>query len=121
MEQTSAFNKTKIVATVGPATNSKEMLIELIKAGVDVFRLNFSHGTHEGHMKVIRAIREIREEMGSNVCILQDLQGPKIRTNQVENGEVLVEPGKILKITLRRYGRHQRVHQHFVPNQCPLM
>ncbi len=99
MEQTSAFNKTKIVATVGPATNSKEMLIELIKAGVDVFRLNFSHGTHEGHMKVIRAIREIREEMGSNVCILQDLQGPKIRTNQVENGEVLVEPGKILKIT----------------------
>ena len=99
MEQTFAFNKTKIVATVGPATNSKDMLVELVKAGVDVFRLNFSHGTHEGHMKVIQAIREIRQEMNSHVCILQDLQGPKIRTNKVENDEVFVEPGKLLTIT----------------------
>ena len=99
MEQTFAFNKTKIVATVGPATNSKEMLIELVKAGVDVFRLNFSHGTHEGHMKVIQAIREINDEMDTHVCILQDLQGPKIRTNQVENDEIFVEPGQPLIIT----------------------
>ena len=99
MEHTFAFNKTKIVATVGPASNSKEMLIELVRAGVDVFRLNFSHGTHEGHMKVIQAIREINEEMDTNVCILQDLQGPKIRTNKVENDEIFVEPGQSLIIT----------------------
>ena len=99
MEHIFAFNKTKIVATVGPASNSKEMLIELVRAGVDVFRLNFSHGTHEGHMKVIRAIREINEEMDTNVCILQDLQGPKIRTNQVEDDEIFVEPDQRLTIT----------------------
>ena len=99
MEHIFAFNKTKIVATVGPATNSKEMLIELVKAGVDVFRLNFSHGTHEGHMKVIQAIREINQEMDTHVCILQDLQGPKIRTNKVEDDEIFVEPGQMLVIT----------------------
>ncbi len=99
MESTYAFNKTKIVATVGPASNSKDMLIELVRAGVDVFRLNFSHGTHEGHKKVILAIREINREMDTNVCILQDLQGPKIRTNKVENDEIFVEPGQQLLIT----------------------
>ena len=95
------FNKTKIVATVGPACNTKEMLAELINAGVDVFRLNFSHGTHEGHKKVIGFIRELNEEMGLNVCILQDLQGPKIRVNQVENDEVHIEPGQTLIISCR--------------------
>ena len=99
MESTYAFNKTKIVATVGPASNSKDMLIELVKAGVDVFRLNFSHGTHEGHKKVIQAIREINREMDTNVCILQDLQGPKIRTNKVADDEIFVEPGQQLIIT----------------------
>ena len=99
MKSTYAFNKTKIVATIGPASNSKDMLIELVKAGVDVFRLNFSHGTHEGHRKVIQAIRDINREMDTNVCILQDLQGPKIRTNKVENDEILVEPGQQLIIT----------------------
>ncbi len=93
------FNKTKIVATVGPACNSKEMLTELIKAGVNVFRLNFSHGSHEVHKKVIGYIREINEEMDTNVSILQDLQGPKIRTNEVENGEIQVEAGQNLTIT----------------------
>ncbi|MGB3852537.1 MAG: pyruvate kinase [Tunicatimonas sp.] len=99
MESTYAFNKTKIVATVGPTSNSKDMLIELVRAGVDVFRLNFSHGTHEGHLRVIQAIREINQEMNTSVCILQDLQGPKIRTNKVENDEILVEPGQQLLIT----------------------
>ena len=54
-------NKTKIVATLGPATNTKEMLIELVKAGVGVFRLNFSHGNHAGHEQVIKYIREVNE------------------------------------------------------------
>ena len=97
MEQ--AFNKTKIVATVGPATNSKEMLLALAEAGVNVFRLNFSHGTHEGHLQVIKHLRALNEEKKYNLCILQDLQGPKIRTNQVENGEITVEEGDELVIT----------------------
>lgn len=99
MDSNYLFNKTKIVATVGPACNSKEMLTELVRAGVDVFRLNFSHGTHEDHKKVIDFIREINEELHTNISILQDLQGPKIRTNEVENGEIFVEPGQKLTIT----------------------
>ena len=60
-----SFNKTKIVATVGPASNSKEMLRALIKEGVDVFRFNFSHGTHEDHLKVIQIVRELNKELGT--------------------------------------------------------
>ncbi|MFP4091090.1 MAG: pyruvate kinase [Cyclobacteriaceae bacterium] len=101
MDSNIVFNKTKIVATVGPACSTKEMLTELVRAGVDVFRLNFSHGTHEGHKKVIKFIREINEEQGSNVCILQDLQGPKIRVNKIENDEVIIEPGQNLVITCK--------------------
>jgi pyruvate kinase len=81
-----AFNRTKIVATVGPASNSKEMLRELMKAGVNVFRLNFSHGTHEGHQEVVKFVRELNEELDMSVSLLQDLQGPKIRVGEVEKG-----------------------------------
>lgn len=101
MDSNIVFNKTKIVATVGPACNTKEMLTELVRSGVDVFRLNFSHGTHEDHKKVIHFIREINDELGTNVCILQDLQGPKIRVNMVENDEVQIEAGQELVITCK--------------------
>lgn len=85
--------KTKIIATVGPACNTKEKLWELVQSGVNVFRLNFSHGSHEVHASVIKAIREINQEHGANVSILQDLQGPKIRTDEVENNGVDLVPG----------------------------
>ncbi len=98
MDSNHMFNKTKIVATVGPACNSKEMLTELVKAGVNVFRLNFSHGSHDDHKKVIDFIREINEELDTNITILQDLQGPKIRTNEMENGQIMVEAGQKLTI-----------------------
>jgi pyruvate kinase len=88
--------KTKIVATVGPASESKESLIQLAKAGVNVFRLNFSHGTHEDHLQRLITIREISQELDLNLSILQDLQGPKIRTQLVENNGVLLEAGKQL-------------------------
>lgn len=91
--------RAKIIATVGPASNNKETLIKLIKAGADVFRLNFSHGTHEDHLKVIKLIDEVNEELGTNVCKLQDLQGPKIRIGQVENGAVEIVPGQKLVIS----------------------
>ncbi|NMM49145.1 pyruvate kinase [Marinigracilibium pacificum] len=93
------FNKTKIIATVGPASNNKDMLRKLIRAGADVFRLNFSHGTHEDHKKVIDFVRELNEELGTHVALLQDLQGPKIRTQEVENGEVIIKEGDKLTIT----------------------
>jgi pyruvate kinase len=83
-------NKTKIVATIGPASNSKEKLLELMIAGVDVFRLNFSHGTHEEHQQVINHIRELNAKFGGTVAILQDLQGPKIRLREIEGGSVTV-------------------------------
>lgn len=95
-----SFNKTKIVATVGPASNSKEMLRALIKEGVDVFRLNFSHGTHEDHLKVIKYVRELNQELGSKICLLQDLQGPKIRVNEMEPN-IEIKRGQDLVITTK--------------------
>jgi pyruvate kinase len=95
-----SYNKTKIVATVGPASNSKDMLRNLIKEGVDVFRLNFSHGTHEDHGKVVKNVRELNEEMGTHVCLLQDLQGPKIRVQDMQP-DVVIERGQEFIITTR--------------------
>lgn len=83
--------KTKIVATVGPASESEEMLLALAKAGVNVFRLNFSHGSHEEHKARIEKIRKINAEHGFHCAILQDLQGPKIRVGLMENGNAGVE------------------------------
>jgi pyruvate kinase len=87
--------KTKIVATVGPASESAEMLLALAKAGVNVFRLNFSHGTHEDHLARIEKIRNLNKNHGFNCAILQDLQGPKIRVGLMEGGNagVLLEEG----------------------------
>jgi len=103
------FNKTKIVATVGPASNSKETLRALIKEGVDVFRLNFSHGLHETHLKVIQAVRELNAEMGTHVALLQDLQGPKIRVNEVTEGTELVSGQELIITTRELKGNHEIV------------
>ncbi len=92
----SYLRKTKIVATVGPASASKEMLLKLAQAGANIFRLNFSHGTHADHLLRIQAIRELNEELGLNLTILQDLQGPKIRTQMVENDGVELIAGNQL-------------------------
>lgn len=91
--------RAKIVATVGPASQSKEMLTTLARSGVNVFRLNFSHGEHSTHAEVIKRIREVNAELGTHISILQDLQGPKIRVEMVENGEVIIEDGQKLVIT----------------------
>jgi pyruvate kinase len=93
------FNKTKIVATIGPASNNREMLKQLIINGVDVFRLNFSHGSHQDHQDVLDNISSLNEELGTHVCILQDLQGPKIRIGKIENEEVFLEEGATFVIT----------------------
>lgn len=77
--------KTKIVSTIGPASRSKEMISALIEAGVNVFRLNFSHGTHDEHLEVLNIIRACAEEAALPIAVLQDLCGPKIRISAVEN------------------------------------
>lgn len=91
--------KTKIVATVGPACNSLEILLELTKAGVDIFRLNFSHGNHKEHLQVLRWIRNINKKYKKHLCIIQDLQGPKIRVGEIKNNEVELITGKKIIIT----------------------
>lgn len=101
MGHTTNSNRAKIVATLGPASRSKEVIRELIYAGVNVFRLNFSHGDHEGHAEVIEIIREVNDELKVHTSILQDLQGPKIRIGQVENGEVMIHKGQELIITTK--------------------
>ncbi|MGR3811596.1 pyruvate kinase [Jiulongibacter sp. NS-SX5] len=85
------YKKTKIVATVGPASESKEMLLKLAQAGVNVFRLNFSHGDHAEHLTRLQRIRENNTENNLKCAILQDLQGPKIRVGQMEGGNAGVE------------------------------
>src|SRR5688572_12453694 len=73
------YHRTKIVATVGPACDSYDQLLELVKTGVNVFRLNFSHGSHEDKAKIIDFIRQINKSEPYNIAILADLQGPKLR------------------------------------------
>jgi len=94
--------RTKIVATLGPATDSATRIRELMEAGVDVFRLNFSHGSHDEHARRAARIRRIARGLSANVCILQDLQGPKIRTGRLKDGQpALLAPGTRLTITTR--------------------
>src|ERR1700710_1982869 len=83
-----AQKRTKIVATVGPSCDTYEGLLSLVKAGVNVFRLNFSHGAHEDKKAVIEKIRKIIKTEPYNIAILGDLQGPKLRVGELENGRV---------------------------------
>jgi len=93
------FHRTKIVATVGPACDTYDKLLELVQAGVNVFRLNFSHGTHENKAEIISHIRKINKTEPYNISILGDLQGPKLRVGEIENGALKIEPGDILTFT----------------------
>jgi pyruvate kinase len=95
------FHKTKIVATVGPACDTYDKLLELVKAGVNVFRLNFSHGTHEDKAKIIEHIRNINLTEPYNISILGDLQGPKLRVGDIKDGALTIVPGDILTFTSR--------------------
>src|SRR6202008_3714416 len=79
---------TKIVATLGPASNTPEVLEKMIRAGVDVVRLNFSHGKAQDHIDRANMVRAIAEKVGKSVAIMADLQGPKIRVGKFENGKI---------------------------------
>ncbi|MEO0625409.1 MAG: pyruvate kinase [Bacteroidota bacterium] len=105
---------TKIVATVGPACDSYEKLLELVQAGVDVFRLNFSHGEHESKLAIIQHITRINEEFGVHISILADLQGPKLRVGKIENDGIDVVPGQILTFTNTKcIGNADRIYMSY--------
>jgi pyruvate kinase len=95
------MRRTKIVATIGPASREPETLRALIRAGVDVVRLNFSHGTREAKLATIRDVRDAAEAVGRPVAILQDLAGPKIRIGVIEHGPVALRPGSLFTLTAR--------------------
>ena len=108
--------RTKIVATVGPACETLEKLLQLAKAGVNVFRLNFSHGTHENKKEIIEHIRTINKSQPINIAILGDLQGPKLRVGDLENGQVeLVEGADIIFSTEKQIGTKDKVYVSY-PN-----
>ncbi len=94
--------KTRIIATLGPATEQPEMIERLLQAGVDVFRLNMSHGSHEAHRKNIRNIRRLAAKLRSHAAIFCDLCGPKIRVGELQNGSMELKARSVVVVTTRR-------------------
>jgi pyruvate kinase len=116
LESYHTFHRTKIVATVGPACNTYEKLLELVKAGVNVFRLNFSHGEHEEKKDIIDYIRRINRNEKTNVAILGDLQGPKLRVGEIENNGITVNAGDTFVFTNQKLiGNKDRIYLSY-PN-----
>jgi len=106
-------NKAKIVATLGPSSSDKKTMIAMAKAGLNVFRVNFSHGDHATHRKTIRLAKEINEELDTNLAVLADLQGPKLRIGDVKEDQFL-EKGGILEFTKEPcLGDVTRVHMNY--------
>ncbi len=107
---------TKIVATVGPASSSEEMLTSLIQAGVDIFRLNFSHGSHDVHQATIEKILKLNEAHNTNVGILVDLQGPKLRVGKIENETLDLKPGDVLTFVNEEcVGTMEKIYMSYEP------
>lgn len=99
----------KIICTIGPASDSEEMLVKLVKAGMNIARLNFSHGTHEEHLQKIKRIRKVSEQTGKPIAILQDLQGPKIRVGTFENPPIQLNPGDLFTITTEKIQGNEHI------------
>ncbi|HBN21978.1 MAG TPA: pyruvate kinase [Holosporales bacterium] len=105
------YRATKIVATLGPASSSQDVIEKLFLGGVDVFRLNFSHGTHQDHQKNYKTIRTLEEKYRRPISIMQDLQGPKLRIGQFENSSVTLREGQRFTLDLKEDlpGNNERV------------
>src|SRR5690606_29772743 len=96
------IRKAKIVATLGPASDSLKTISDLFELGVDVFRLNFSHGDHAGHQSVLKAIRGAERKFRRPIGVIADLQGPKLRVGDFEGGQVELEPGSDFRLDLSK-------------------
>ena len=101
--------RTKIVATIGPATETEEIISDLIKAGVTTFRLNFSHGDHEDHAERIKIIRKVSNDLDLNIGILQDLQGPKIRLGRFKDGPIKLKKGDLFSLTSKEVDCNNKI------------
>ena len=107
--------KTKIICTIGPVSESKEMMRKLVENGMNIIRLNFSHGDYEEHGNRIKNIREVTKETGKNIAILLDTKGPEVRLGDFENGSETYEAGDIVTLVREKMlGTHERFHV-----QCP--
>ena len=93
------MRKTKIVATLGPASNTQEKMMQLIQAGMDVARMNFSHGDHEEQLAKFNALKMARETMGRHVAILLDTKGPEIRLGRFAGGSAELKKGTVFVLT----------------------
>jgi len=100
MTHTRSMRNAKIVATLGPATSTSEGIAGLLRAGANVFRLNFSHGTHADHARNYKAIRRLEKEAGRPIGVLMDLQGPKLRIGRIAGGKTRLEPGRPFRLDL---------------------
>jgi pyruvate kinase len=108
---THSHKRTKIVATVGPSCDTYEGLLSLVKAGVNVFRLNFSHGNHDDKKKVIDFIRLINKNEPFNISILGDLQGPKLRVGDLEDGKISLSTGdEFIFTTEKMIGTRNKIY-----------
>ena len=104
------MRKTKIVCTLGPSSTSEETMREMLKAGMNVARLNFSHGTHEGHKQTIEKFRKVRDELGIPAAVLLDTKGPEIRTGNFINGEEMLIDGQPFTLTTEEFeGTNEKV------------
>ena len=106
-------NNTKIVATMGPASWHKDVMKDMIKAGVNVFRVNFSHGDHETHRRTIRLVKELNDEFNCKTAVLADLQGPKLRIGDVEEGAVINEGDTLTFTTNKVSGTAELVYMNY--------
>lgn len=117
------MKRTKVVATIGPSSASREALEPMILEGMDVARINFSHGSHEDHQKVIETVRAINTDRNTNTAILADLQGPKLRIGEVENNGVQLVTGETITITTREQKGTEKVvstnYKHFAEDVQP--
>ena len=108
------MKRTKIVATLGPASSSEEMIKKMYQNGLDVCRLNFSHGDYDVHLKNIQTIRKVNKDLNANIAILADLQGPKLRVGVMENDGVEVNVGdKIIFTTNKCVGTKEKVYMTY--------
>ncbi len=103
------MRKTKMVCTIGPSSNNKEVFSKMCKAGMNVARLNFSHGTHEDHQKNVDMIKEVREELNCPVAIMLDTKGPEYRIGTFENGKINVEDGDEFTFTTRKIEGNEKI------------
>jgi len=101
--------RAKIAVTIGPSSQDEKTIADLIKAGMNVARLNFSHGTHQSHAQIILRIRSIAQDLSCPIAIMQDLQGPKIRVGEIKTGSVVLVPDQSLTLTIHPIAGDEKI------------